>query len=343
MSDLQIISDDSDLRKYRIELPNIVDDLGLTPSEGRLYMHYKRVCGANGGTCTEGTRGTGRRVKMSVGQVSKARDGLADRGLITKIESGQYVHVKIVDIWELNFAYFLTEDRPDIAGWTIKRLRDYLKSVHNMNTSIIKRSPDEHLTQKRSPDEHSVHNMNTSSEKCSYYETKKEHKNKNKPIEGGEKPAPDSSKPIQDIPWQAVVTYTEITGLKLDRIQGKAIIELAEQSPDFNLARWTMACTTTKLAGVLPANIACRIDVYKAGGNYQAMKERKRNGQPDTPAPRPVSLDNGKAEAYRALMAADQAAAAETKERVNGIMAGEIKAAGLDVERQIKKAQGRKN
>ena len=182
MSDLQIISDDSDLRKYRIELPNIIDDLGLNPYEGRLYMHYKRVCGANGGTCTEGTRGTARRSKMSAGQVSKARDGLAGRGLIAKIESGQYVHVKIVDIWELNFAYFLTENRSDISGWTIQRLKDYLKSVHCMNTSIIKRSPDEHSDKKRSPDEHSVHTVNTSGQKCSYSETKKEQKNKNQPI-----------------------------------------------------------------------------------------------------------------------------------------------------------------
>lgn len=82
-----------------------------------------------------------------------------------------------------------------------------------------------------------------------------------------------------DIGWQAVITYTETTGLKLDRIQGKAIIQLAE-SPGFNLARWHNSCISCKLSGVSAPNIACRIETYKAGGDYQAMKASQRNGHP---------------------------------------------------------------
>ena len=179
MSDTQHISDDSDLRKYRIELPNIIDDLGLTPYEGRLYVHYKRVCGANGGTCTEGTRRTAQRTEMSTSQVSRSRDGLVSRGLIKKVESGQYMHVRIVDVWELNFAYFLIEDRPDIHGWTIEQLKDFLKSVPTRNTLTEKRPSEKHFDQKRPYQKRSVPTRNTLTEKRPCGTDKEETINKN--------------------------------------------------------------------------------------------------------------------------------------------------------------------
>ena len=63
--DQQHIYDDSDLRKYRIELPNLYDDADLDPYEFRLLAHYKRV-----GRCTEGTRTTAAKCHMSPPQVS---------------------------------------------------------------------------------------------------------------------------------------------------------------------------------------------------------------------------------------------------------------------------------
>jgi hypothetical protein len=36
------IFDEGDLRKYRTEIPNIVDDLALSPHAYRLYGHMKR-------------------------------------------------------------------------------------------------------------------------------------------------------------------------------------------------------------------------------------------------------------------------------------------------------------
>src|SRR5215213_5779615 len=73
----QEIYDDSDLRKYRIELPNLYDDADLDPYEFRLLVHYKRV-----GRCTKGTRTTATACHMSVGQVSEKRQSLHDKGFI---------------------------------------------------------------------------------------------------------------------------------------------------------------------------------------------------------------------------------------------------------------------
>jgi hypothetical protein len=118
------------------------------------------------------------------------------------------------------------------------------------------------------------------------------------------KAPPDS---LDDFSWQAVVIYTEIVGLKLDEIQGKAIIQLVEKSPNFDFDRWRLACTTTKLAGVLPANIACRIETYKAGGDYQVMKATQRNGYPPANKSSPAkSLAPEKEQRYQELLAARQ-------------------------------------
>lgn len=111
---------------------------------------------------------------------------------------------------------------------------------------------------------------------------------------------------LDDTSWQAILAYTEIVGLKLDKIQGKAIIQLVEESPNFNLDRWRLACTTTKLAGVLERNIACRISTYKAGGDYEAMLAGRRNGthQPLNKSSPAKSLPPDKATRYQELLAA---------------------------------------
>lgn len=140
MSD-QVIVDPGDLRKYRTEIPNIIDDLGLDPYQRTLYTHYKRVCGANGGTCEEGIRKTAERTGMSTAKVSLVRRELATRGLIVEHQQPkQEEHIKpqvfitIIDIWELNFFYYsYKEGRPNIAGWTVEQLREWLNSVYVVN------------------------------------------------------------------------------------------------------------------------------------------------------------------------------------------------------------------
>jgi DnaD/phage-associated family protein len=97
------IEDDSDLKKYRIELPNLYDDSDLDPYEFRLLAHYKRV-----GTCTESTRTTSKKCKMGVMTVSEKRRILHKKGFIklqaVRLEAGGYSFiVSVVDKWQENF------------------------------------------------------------------------------------------------------------------------------------------------------------------------------------------------------------------------------------------------
>lgn len=106
MTDDQYVVDDSDLRKYRIELPNMADD-ELDPYQMRLYVHYKRV-----GMCWESIRTTADKTRMSVGKVDEVRNWLTERGWIevygedidTKFPDG--LIILIVDRWPENFAKY---------------------------------------------------------------------------------------------------------------------------------------------------------------------------------------------------------------------------------------------
>ena len=97
------IRDDSDLRYYRIELPNLYDDSDLDPFEFRLLAHYKRV-----GTCTESTRTTAKACKMGAMTVSEKRQSLNKKGFIeleiVTLKNGGYSFVvTVVDKWQENF------------------------------------------------------------------------------------------------------------------------------------------------------------------------------------------------------------------------------------------------
>lgn len=101
----QFISDDGDLRHYRMELPNMADD-ELDPYEFRLYAHYKRVCGGGeGGACWETVRTTADKTRMSVGQVVETRNRLATSGWITihQADDSSHLIITIVNRWPENF------------------------------------------------------------------------------------------------------------------------------------------------------------------------------------------------------------------------------------------------
>jgi len=157
MSD-QEIADAGDLKHWRTELPNIIDDLGLDPFGRTLYAHYKKVCGANGKPCEEGVRKTAEKTGMSTAKVSLIRRKLAEKGLITEhIQDKQadqikpQVHVTIVDIWEINFLYYsFKEGRPNIAGWAISQVREWIDSVYQINADNQRLPPKrERLPDKR--------------------------------------------------------------------------------------------------------------------------------------------------------------------------------------------------
>ena len=115
MSDEQIISDPSDLKKYRTELPNLYDDAGLDVYEFRLLAHYKRV-----GKCTEGLPATAKKCKMSEGKASETRQSLADKKWISlqkvPMDKGRYRFIVTVnDRWIENFAKYSGLSVEDIA------------------------------------------------------------------------------------------------------------------------------------------------------------------------------------------------------------------------------------
>lgn len=127
------VVDQSDLRKYRTEIPNLVLEMGLSPHALALYIHFKRTAGQDG-ACWKSTRTLSKAVGMSTGKVSEARQELEDRELI-KVkrpeDQSKSITIAIVDIWASNFAHFAadeneTEDQTERS--------EYERSVQNMNT-----------------------------------------------------------------------------------------------------------------------------------------------------------------------------------------------------------------
>jgi len=115
------MSDPAELRKYRIELPNLIDDYDMSVYAFRLYVHIKRVAGANGGSCHQGTRTLARVCHMSTGQIVKAKQELIEKGLVThstiKTNGGETDDLAPVDLWQENY-------------------NTYSKGVHTVNTTV---------------------------------------------------------------------------------------------------------------------------------------------------------------------------------------------------------------
>lgn len=97
-------------RKYFAIIPHIVDDMGLSVWAYRLYGHFRRVAGEDGGACWQSTRTLAEACKMSTGQVAKAKLELVEAGLITITNErgahGDYHVITIADVWALNMARY---------------------------------------------------------------------------------------------------------------------------------------------------------------------------------------------------------------------------------------------
>lgn len=148
--------DRSSLRHYRIELPNMIDDLGLSVYAFRLYVHLKRVA-EDEGSCWQSARTLATACNMSSGQVSKAKDELEAQGLITRhikmVRGGIGDDITIVDIWPRNFERYapesdhhtITSDAKAITTRSLTETDHYtitsLESDHLVIAETIKRSP----------------------------------------------------------------------------------------------------------------------------------------------------------------------------------------------------------
>src|SRR5687768_6521811 len=89
-------------KKFRVELPNVIDDLKLKPCAFRLYVHMRRVAGESG-ECWQSTKTLAAACSMSTGSVSgakkellKKRDELGGKSLITDGTSTRDSHCFVV-------------------------------------------------------------------------------------------------------------------------------------------------------------------------------------------------------------------------------------------------------
>lgn len=200
----------TDEKKYRTEVPNIIDDLGLDPHERALYVHYKRACGGNDCEWVESVRVTGKKTKMSFSKAGEARRGLVKRGLISLISKGNDgTAVRIANIWELNKVYYGQEPRPDIDGWTVDQLKEWCQGVHNTHTIM------EEGKENGASEGAGVHNAHTSVHNT---HNKKEPLNPTTTIPAHEEPV---SEPPQDSIGILLKQFLVSSGLRMPRNQDK--------------------------------------------------------------------------------------------------------------------------
>ena len=115
------IIDNGDMRKYRTEIPNSIDDARLSVYAFRLYAHLKRVAG-DSGKCWQSTATLAESCSMSGGMVSKAKKELQAARLIEieQVENkrgGRMFHnITVCDIWMENFIKYSTTSQHELAS-----------------------------------------------------------------------------------------------------------------------------------------------------------------------------------------------------------------------------------
>lgn len=93
--------------KYFFMMPNLIDDLPLSPAAFRLYAHFKRVAGETG-KCTESSTTLAEKLHMSKSTVARSQRELSLWGLIAvekkRGEHGEFDSnvVTIKDVWNHN-------------------------------------------------------------------------------------------------------------------------------------------------------------------------------------------------------------------------------------------------
>jgi len=123
-------------RKYFSMIPHLIDDLPLSPSEVRLYLHYKRRAGELAdGRCFESTENIAKFLHMGKSTVCMARKKLHFFRLIEviKIPRGHgefpYCEVRIRDIWDLNCQYYDYKDSNNQSE-ELKDLKNIFDEYH---------------------------------------------------------------------------------------------------------------------------------------------------------------------------------------------------------------------
>jgi hypothetical protein len=159
------------------------------------------------------------------------------------------------------------------------------------------------------------------------------------PLEPSFKPSGKRAAEIRRPPtvqaYKVFVEETKKTCLNLQQI--KAVNEVVGTDPAA-LEKWRAVVRAWNLNGNKLTDAAGMLDWFTTGKRSNYNPNPNRNPSPAGPPPPPAPIDPAKRAAYLALQAESAAAAAESTERVNGIMAGTIKAAGVDVRRVTRRA-----
>lgn len=149
-----VLEDENDILSNSTLIPNIIDEMDLSPYAVRLYVRFKRRVrqnrdGSTKGSAYDSTKTLAKACKMSLGQVVKSKRELVEAGLIRiRKERGQHGewdkdHITIVDIWQVNKVYF-SEHFPEVVKQDSgeskrgKEAREILSNDKSMRSTIIK-------------------------------------------------------------------------------------------------------------------------------------------------------------------------------------------------------------
>jgi DNA-binding transcriptional MocR family regulator len=126
-------------RTYYAQIPNLIDDAGLSVYAFRLLAHIRRIAGDTG-ECWEGTRTLAEKCGMSVGQVSNAKAELVKRGFISitrrPIRGGFVDELRPVDVWTENEVKYRSVHTVNTNTPSVQDTNtNPLESVHLVNTN----------------------------------------------------------------------------------------------------------------------------------------------------------------------------------------------------------------
>lgn len=254
------IRDDGDLRRYRTEIPNCIDDADLSVYAFRLYVHLKRVAGDEG-TCWQSTRTLAEACKMSLAKVVDAKRELEAAGLIEigkhATRSGPGDTITIVDVWSENFSRY-------------GKRSPHEQSVRHTNA---KRSPRE---QEEEPSEEVTHEE----EECAAQTPPLTLE-----VQEPETPKAKGKKRKELTDDDRCKAYKDVFGFWPNTTQRQEIVRKV-----LDLERWRAACEAWDYMGKgSPRNVPGILDYYRKGMTVaQLDAENRRNGATGPPADEPT-------------------------------------------------------
>lgn len=141
------IRDEAAPRGFYSQIPNIVDEMGLTPYAYRLYSHLRRRAGETG-QCWENTENLAKACGMSAGKISEAKRELENvyppliRVSSKKKADGRIYHsITITDIWQINQDYFEKKPVHVVKGEARSRGETYRSRGERKNNPLNQEKP----------------------------------------------------------------------------------------------------------------------------------------------------------------------------------------------------------